>query len=110
MNIIQDIQLLIKLRAILQGVAKMNIKTGYKTTEFWVTILGNIAGVVLAIHGLIPAYIVAVLASSIPVYVVARTIVKMTPTTVDDTILYKVGEILKAAGVVIPEDTTVKPA
>ena len=33
----------------------MDIKAGYKTTEFWVAVSGMVAGVIASIQGYLPA-------------------------------------------------------
>lgn len=74
------------------------MKPGIKTTEFWITLVGMFAPL---IFGLVPAeyqgLVIAVLAG---LYTIARAVVKMSASKMDDEILEKVKtEILTKLGV-----------
>ena len=67
------------------------MKTGFLTTEFWlsaITVIGLIAG---AFTGQIPMATVALIVPIVTgLYIIARTVVKTTTSTVDDEILEKI--------------------
>ena len=53
------------------------MKTGIKTTEFWLTILANVVAVVGALQGVIPAETAAIIIAALnAVYGFLRTIAK----------------------------------
>lgn len=68
-------------------------KPGWKTSEFWLAIAGGIATVGSAIAPLVPATALPWIAGAgivLPsVYMLARTVAKLTPTTADDAFLDK---------------------
>ena len=68
-------------------------KPGWKTTEFWLAIAGGLATIGGAAAPFIPAaalpYIAGVSVLLPSVYVVARTVAKLTPSTTDDAFLDK---------------------
>lgn len=72
------------------------LKAGWKTTEFWLSILTIVGMIWSAVQGFIPADLVAKLIPAVVmVYGIGRAIVKFTPTTKDDQILEKLEEIFK---------------
>lgn len=66
-------------------------KPGWKTSEFWLNIVGIGATVISAVSGLVPAaaapWLITATAVATTVYTVARTIAKATSTPVDDAFL-----------------------
>jgi hypothetical protein len=88
MGLIDEIKLLFKVK---EDVIQMGqIKAGFKTSEFWVTLLSNVIGILGVIKGVVPPqyapWVVGALTVLNSVYTVARTFVKqqapMTATTV----------------------------
>ena len=52
-------------------------KPGYRTTEFWLTMATNLAGVLAMVAGILPAkYGVPTMAASNTLYAILRTLVK----------------------------------
>lgn len=103
MGIIDDINLLLKLRQIIQEGKKM--KAGWKTTEFWATLLGIIGTLAGAVVGYLPPeLVVKIITGLIAVYTVARAVVKLTPSTKDDELVAKIGEVITKLGGKLPED------
>jgi len=73
------------------------IKAGYKTTEFWLSILSSVAAIYFAVENLIPPEIAAKITALITmIYTIARAIVKFTPSKKDDKILDRGVEIVEA--------------
>jgi len=72
-------------------------KSGLKSTELYVTLATIIASVFSAIAGMIPPELMAkiVLVAGC-VYTICRTIVKLTPSKIDDELLDKIAEKFKA--------------
>lgn len=74
-------------------------KAGWKTSEFWLGVIGVVATVGAAVAPMIPAgalvWIAGVSAIVPSVYIVARTVAKQTKTTADDVFLEKLAEKLK---------------
>ena len=84
------------LRKINKEVRMEGLKAGWKTTEFWLSILTIVGMIWSAIQGFIPADLVAKVAPIVVmVYGIGRAIVKFTPTAKDDEILAKLEEIFK---------------
>jgi uncharacterized membrane protein YfcA len=103
MNILEQIKLLIALKKFLEGVKQM--KAGWKSTEFWVTLLGVIGSLVGSIAGMLPPeLVVKIVAGLVIVYTIARTITKLTPSTKDDELVAKIGEIINKLGGQVPPD------
>lgn len=94
---IKEYYILIKgLFAIKKEIKKMNeIKSGIRSSEFWVNLLviaiTLFAGVMSFIPAALAAKIVAGLAAA---YTIARTVVKLTPSAADDAAVEKVGAVL----------------
>jgi len=92
MNIIQKIKLLFKLKSIYSQTvvdAKKEVvmadvttgttvvKPGWKTTEFWMTVIGNLVTVVGTLNGTIPPEKCAIIVSILnTIYTVLRTFAK----------------------------------
>ncbi len=85
MNIIDKIKLLFKLNTIINNEVKelktMDIKSGWKTSEFW----GKVAAQATVIWGTIggfvpPKYAVIVVVVAEGIYTIARTLLKMNET------------------------------
>lgn len=61
----------------IEAIKEANVKTGWKTTEFWMTIMTNVVTVVQALNGVIPPETAAIiLAVANGLYGVLRTITK----------------------------------
>lgn len=79
MNLIQKIKLLLKVKEPAENIIKevSNVKDGYKTTEFWLTIISNLITVTGAVQGVIdPKTAAIILAVLNGVYNLVRGIVK----------------------------------
>jgi len=97
MNIIDKIKLLFLAKKSYEEVKGAMVKNGLKSTEFWLTVITVIVNIWFAVVGLIPADLVAkILAGVAAVYTIARTIVKLTPTTKDDELLDKIVSIVES--------------
>ena len=74
-------------------------KPGWKTSEFWLGVIGVVSTVGAALAPMLPASALACIASVgviVPsVYIVARTVAKQTKSTADDVFLDKLAEKLK---------------
>jgi membrane protein implicated in regulation of membrane protease activity len=72
------------------------MKSGIKTTEFWLSILAIGLQVWMAVAGYIPADISAwIVALVTAVWVGFRTVAKITKSTKDDELIAKIEELLK---------------
>ena len=72
------------------------MKSGRKTSEFWLTVIGSGVAIFSAVGGLIPADLSAkIIAGAVMVYTIARAIVKFTPSRKDDELLDKIEQIVK---------------
>lgn len=82
MNIIDKIKALFSLNKAISNIKeayKMDstVKPGYKTTEFWLTVITNIVTVIGAIKGLIPANVATIALTVLnAIYGVIRTLAK----------------------------------
>ncbi|HEX9504290.1 MAG TPA: hypothetical protein VF974_08320 [Patescibacteria group bacterium] len=79
MNIIQGIKLLFSVRAPVQQIAGelKDIKSGWKTIPFWVTLTGSLVSLGAAIQGFIPGTIAVVIITSLTViYNILRGLIK----------------------------------
>jgi hypothetical protein len=86
-DVIDEIKLLLKVR---QEVNQMvQVKAGWRTSEFWVTMLSNVIGILGIVKGTVPpqyaGYVVMALTVLNSVYTVARSFVKTTVPTVATT-------------------------
>ena len=74
----------------------MEKKSGWKTSEFWISI-ATIAGALFAAGGaFIPPQTAAMIIVGITcLYTIARTVVKLTANPNDDLVIEKIGQILK---------------
>jgi len=69
------------------------MKSGFRTTEFWLSIIGIIGLILSAVYGLLPADLMAKYSVYIvAAYTVARAITKITPSKTDDKILDAIDE------------------
>lgn len=82
MNIFQEIGSLLKLKSFvtteITEAKKMNgTKPGYQTTEFWLTLVGNLINVVGMFKGVIPPGIAAIVVAVLNgIYTIVRGFVK----------------------------------
>ena len=83
MNIIQKIRVLLLIQKLInhikEGFKKMNgnVKPGYATTEFWLTVITNLITVIGALKGVInPETMAIILAVLNGVYGILRSLVK----------------------------------
>jgi len=75
------------------------MKNGFKTTEFWFSVISVVLSIWMAVQGLLPAeYVAGIIGIVTAAYTIARAIVKMTPSTKDDELLAKIDELLKKSG------------
>jgi len=95
MNLIQKIKLYFKVRKEVKKLKEGAMKSGWKTTEFWLTVIGSGVAIFSAVGGLIPADLSAkIIAGAVMVYTIARAIVKFTPSRKDDELMDKVEQII----------------
>ena len=72
------------------------MKSGVRTSEFWLTVIGSGVAIFSAVSGLIPADLSAkIVGGAVMVYTIARAIVKFTPSRKDDELLNKIEQIVK---------------
>jgi len=96
MGILDKIKALFVLNKEFNKIKEAKMKSGFRTTEFWLTALTSLLSVYGAVSGLIPQDLaLKIVAGIIMVYTIARAIVKFTPTTKDDEVLAKIEAILK---------------
>ncbi len=91
---IKDIFKLIKIyKEVKKIMSKAKEKPGIKTSELVVTIATIVSSIWLAIAGMVPAELmVKIVLISSSIYTVCRTIVKLTPSKLDDELLDKIAE------------------
>ena len=96
MNIIQKIKLYFKVQKEVKRIREGAMKSGWKTTEFWLTIIGSGVAIFSAVGGLIPADLSAkIVGVAIMTYTIARAIVKFTPSRKDDELMDRIEQIVK---------------
>lgn len=96
MSIIDKIKLFFTVSKELNKIREAKMKSGWKTTEFWLTVLGALLSVLAMAGSLIPPTLTAqIVGGLIMVYTIARAIVKFTPSTKDDEVLAKFEALLK---------------
>ena len=72
------------------------MKSGWKTSEFLLTVIGSLMAIFFALQGLISADLSAkIIAGAVMVYTIARAIVKFTPSRKDDELLNRIEQIVK---------------
>ncbi len=77
MNIFQEIKALFVVKDTVKEIERMDIKAGWKTTEFWANAATQIVTLWGAVHGFIPPKWAAIVSTiGIAVYTVARTVLK----------------------------------
>lgn len=83
MNLLQKLKALIVVNRAVGVIEEANVKSGWKTTEFWMTVATNLTAVVGALKGIVPEKVAAIaVAVATCVYTVARALTKATaPTT-----------------------------
>lgn len=75
-------------------IGKMS-KDGWKTTEFWVNLVIILITLFAGVMGMLPAALVAqTMAALAVIYTIARTIVKVTPSSKDDEVVERIGAVL----------------
>ena len=106
MNIFQEIKLFLAARKMISTLATeattMNgTKPGWKTSEFWITLLMNVIGALTLIKGIVPApysaYVIVALTVLNSVYTIARSFVKTAAVPVTP-----VAPIVQIVPVVVP--------
>jgi hypothetical protein len=99
MNIFQKIKVLFTINSIIKNIKEGTMKSGWKTSEFWFTILGQIIPIVITLWGFIPQTvmlkIMAISGILSAVYILARSLVKITKSKVDDAVFNKLNVIIK---------------
>ena len=96
MKVLEKIKLYFKVRKEVKRIREGAMKSGWKTTEFWLTIIGSGVAIFSAVGGLIPADLSAkIVGGAVMVYTIARAIVKFTPSRKDDELLDKIEQIVK---------------
>lgn len=79
MGLIAKIKLLLKVRKPIEGLIKevSKVKSGWKTSEFWMTVVSNLITIVGALKGVIPAETAAVIVAVLNgLYTIGRDVVK----------------------------------
>lgn len=63
MGLFANIKLILKIRKPVSNIIKeaTNVKPGYKTTEFWITVISNLITIVGAVQGMIDPKIAAII-------------------------------------------------
>ena len=78
---------------------------GIFTSEFLMTFLGIVGSIAGTCVGYLPPDLtVKIVAGLVAIYTIARTIVKLTPSTKDDEMVDKIGEIIKKLGGQVPDN------
>lgn len=78
----------------------MEKKPGWKTSEFWLSVISIVLTVFFAVKSLInPAWALTALTAITVAYQIARTIAKATPSAKDDEFVAKLAEILTKFGI-----------
>ena len=96
MNIIQKIKLCFKIKKEVKRIREGAMKSGVRTSEFWLTVIGSGVAIFSAVGGLIPADLSAkIVGVAIMTYTIARAIVKFTPSRKDDELLDRIEQIVK---------------
>jgi hypothetical protein len=99
LNIIEKIKLLFRVKNAVQNIKGAKMKSGFLTSEFWLTVVGQAVPIVLALWGYIPQnvmlMIMAYSAGLSAMYVVCRTVIKYTKSKKDDEIFNKFNAVLK---------------
>jgi hypothetical protein len=74
----------------------MEKKSGWKTSEFWISIATIVGSLFAAGGAFLPPQTVAMIITAVScVYIIARSVVKLTPNPNDDIVVEKIGAILK---------------
>jgi hypothetical protein len=77
MNIIDKIKILLKLKKALKEVQNMQVKSGWRSSEFWMTVLTNVSTLVGALNGVIdPKTAAIIVAVTNCIYSILRSAVK----------------------------------
>lgn len=79
MNLFQKLRLLFKVKEPVEKLIKevSNVKDGYKTTEFWLTLLSTLTTIAGALNGVIDPKTAAIISAALTgVYNLVRGIVK----------------------------------
>lgn len=82
MNIIDKVKLLLKLNTVfnqeLKEIKTMDIKTGWKTSEFWGKVAAQAATIWAAVGGFVPPkYAAIIVVGAEGMYTIARTVLKI---------------------------------
>ena len=102
MNIIQKVRALLAVRKAFSKIQEAAMKSGWKSTEFWLNLVGIVASVWSAVGGFIPpALAVKIAAVLLIAYTLARTlvkvaevVVKLTATNKDDIVVSGINQVL----------------
>ena len=95
MKVLKKIKLYFKVQKEVKRIREGAMKSGWKTTEFWLTVIGSGVAIFSAVGGLIPADLSAkIVGVAIMTYTIARAIVKFTPSRKDDELMDKVEQII----------------
>jgi hypothetical protein len=99
MSIWEKIKLLFKINSAIKNIKEAKMKSGFLTSEFWLTLLGQAVPIVLALWGFIPQNVMLIIMGYAGVlsaiYIIARTWIKKTSSKKDDAIFNKINAILK---------------
>ncbi|HET9146137.1 MAG TPA: hypothetical protein VFN81_08630 [Sphingomicrobium sp.] len=86
MNLLEKLKALIVLNRAVGVIEEANVKSGWKTTEFWMTVATNVTTVIGALKGVVPDKAAAIaVAVSTCIYTVARALTKAAASTPTDT-------------------------
>jgi hypothetical protein len=102
MSIFQDVKALITAYKVLGQLKEAQMKSGYQTTEFWLTLVGTVGTAWAGLGSLIPATLAAQLIAGLVIaYAIVRGLIKvaamitpLTATTKDDALVTGLSQIL----------------
>lgn len=77
MNILQRIGIFLKANESIKNIKEAKMKTGYKTTEFWMVVIANLLNVLGTLNGVIDGKTFAIVSTTLNgAYTVMRTLAK----------------------------------
>jgi hypothetical protein len=98
MSIYEKIKLLLKLNSAVNGIKEAQMKSGWKTSEFWTVVLSQAVPIIIALWGFIPATVMVQIMSIsgilAGVYALSRAFVKASGSKLDDEKFNKIVSIL----------------
>lgn len=93
---IQQIRLALAARSGLNKIKEAKVKSGIRSSEFWIVVATVVASIWGAAGGLVsPELTTKIVGIVVAIYTIARTVVKATASTKDDELLDKIKEIFE---------------